>query len=65
MPIEKFELLVAASNYDIVRKTFWFINPHYRRKFGLKPRKVSTILAKIPYFRNFYTTSVWYLLKAK
>lgn len=65
MPIEKFELLVATSNYDITRKTFWFINPHYKRKFGLKPRKVNGILAKIPYFSNFYTTSVWFLLKMK
>ena len=65
MPIEKFESLVKKSNYKISRKTNWFINPHYKRKFGLKPRKVNVILAKIPYFRNFYTTSVWYLLKTK
>ena len=65
MPIEKFELLIEKSSYDIKRKTFWFINPHYRRKFGLKPRKENVILAKIPYFRNFYTTSAWYLLKLK
>ncbi|MBR5823892.1 MAG: class I SAM-dependent methyltransferase [Paludibacteraceae bacterium] len=65
MSIEKFKLLVDVSNYDIVRKTFWFINPHYKRKFGLKPRKVNVILTIIPYFRNYYTTSVWYLLKIR
>ena len=65
MPIERFELLVAASNYAIKGKIFWFINPHYKRKFGLKPRKVNAVLAKIPYFRNYYITSVWFLLKMK
>ena len=65
MEIERFEFLVGKSNFEIVAKTLWFINPHYKRKFGLKPRKINSILAKISYFRNFYTTSVWYLLKAK
>lgn len=65
MSIERFESLVGNSNFGIVTKTLWFINPHYKRKFGLKPRKVNDILVKISYFRNFYTTSVWYLLKAK
>jgi SAM-dependent methyltransferase len=65
MSIERFESLVGNSNFGIVTKTLWFINPHYKRKFELKPRKVNDILVKISYFRNFYTTSVWYLLKAK
>ena len=65
MEIEKFETLIGKSNFVIKTKESWFINPHYKRKFGLKPRKVNAILAKIPYVRNFYTTSVWYLLKTR
>ena len=63
MPVERFEKLCRECGYNIVESTFWFINPHYEQKFGLKPRKLNSLLAKIKYVRNFYTTSAFYLMR--
>ena len=51
------------TGYDIQKETLYFINPHYEVKFGLKPRKLSPILSHIPYIRNYFTTSAFFLLK--
>ncbi len=63
MPIEKFERLAKNCSLSIINRSLWFINPHYKQKFGLKPRRVWNWAAKIPYFRNFYSTSALYILK--
>ena len=65
MPVEKFERLAIDCEFKIINRSLWFINPHYRQKFGLKPRRVWNWAAKIPYFRNFYTTSALYILKCE
>ena len=61
--IERFERLVIASGYTIPLKTFYLINPIYQYKFGLKPRVQFTAISAIPYFRDFVTTCVYYLIK--
>ena len=61
--MEKFERLARETGYTIIDRTLWFINPHYKQKFGLKPRLLWRPLARIPWLRNFYTTSAFYLLK--
>ena len=63
MPVEKFEQLVRECGYIIKNRSLWFINPHYKQKFGLRPRKVWKWASHIPFFRNFYTTSALYILK--
>ena len=63
MTIEGFTRLALSTGFDIVKRTEWFINPHYQQKFGLKARRLWTFLGRIPYLRNYYTTSVWFLLK--
>ena len=65
MPVEKFEKLAIETGYDIITKQLWFINPHYEQKFHLKPRKLSQLIAHLPWIRNFFTTSAFYLLKYK
>ncbi len=60
--IEKFRKLAVATDYEVVEKRFYFINPHYEAKFGYKPRKLAAI-ANIPYVRNFFTTSCFWLIK--
>lgn len=62
-PIELFEKSVHKAGLTIKDRKLWFINPHYEIKFHLKPRKVFPPLAKIPWLRNFYTTSCFYILK--
>jgi SAM-dependent methyltransferase len=65
MTIEHFEQLCRTTGYTLIKKTLWFINPHYEQKFNLKPRRLPKLLGQIPWFRNFYTTSAFYLLKVK
>ena len=63
--VEDFEKLAAQTGYTILDRTLWFINPHYKQKFGLKPRLQWPFFRSLPYIRNFYTTSAFFLLKAK
>lgn len=63
-PIEPFERL-ATSLFVVRDRILWFINPHYKTKFGLTPRKLSPLIGNIPYVRNFFTTSCFYILEKK
>ena len=63
--IEGFERLARNTGYDITKRTLWFINPHYKQKFHLKPLVLCPVLAHLPYIRNFYTTSAFYLLRTE
>lgn len=61
--IEMFERLARQNGYSIRHRKFWFINPHYEVKFHLRPRVLSSVVAGIPYIRNFFTTSCFYMLE--
>jgi 2-polyprenyl-3-methyl-5-hydroxy-6-metoxy-1,4-benzoquinol methylase len=63
--LERFERIIKKEKYDILKKTWYFINPNYETKFGLKPRIQSPIITFIPFFRNFTITAGYYLLKKK
>lgn len=63
MTPEKFERLCSEEGFDVVRRTLWLVNPHYKAKFGLKPRVLPSLIAKIPYLRNFFTTSCFYIIR--
>jgi len=63
--LERFEKIVAKNGYVQSFKTLYFINPNYEVKFGLKPRILSGLLGKIPYFRNYLSTCGYYLIKIK
>ncbi len=58
--IERFERIVRKSGMKIYRKQFYLINPIYKYKFGLKPRKQFGIIGAIPFVRNFFTTCAYY-----
>lgn len=60
--IEMFRKLSSQANMRIVDETMFLINPHYEVKFNLHPRKLSSVVSHIPYIRNFFTTSVFYIL---
>lgn len=61
--IELFEKLAKKEHIQLVDRELYFINPHYKIKFGLKPRRLSALIGGIPYIRNFFTTSCLYILK--
>ncbi|MDD2436471.1 MAG: class I SAM-dependent methyltransferase [Massilibacteroides sp.] len=62
--IEMFEKLLKTNDYISLNRCLWFINPHYKQKFNLKPRKLSVSLSHIRYVRNFFTTSCYYITKS-
>lgn len=62
MSVESFERLAGKCSYSIIDRSLWLINPHYKVKFGLKPRRLPFFL-NIPWLRNFFCTSCFYLLK--
>ncbi len=60
--IERFERIVKKSNFKVLNKLDYLINPIYKYKFGLQPRKQWGPITKIPYFRDFVTTCVYYTI---
>jgi 2-polyprenyl-3-methyl-5-hydroxy-6-metoxy-1,4-benzoquinol methylase len=60
--IERFERILKLENYKIDKRVFWFINPNYQTKFGLKPRKQTGIISSIPWVRGFFTTAMYYVI---
>lgn len=62
-PIEKFQAALYSTGYRVVDRQLYFINPHYETKFGLKPRKLYGSLSVLPYVRNFFSTSCFYLVQ--
>ncbi|MBP7821895.1 MAG: class I SAM-dependent methyltransferase [Saprospiraceae bacterium] len=63
--LERFERIVSATDYKITKKLFYLINPIYKYKFGLTPRRQFGFISKIPWLRNFVTTCAYYLLEQK
>ena len=63
--IERFERCVKRSGMHIKYRKFYFINPNYKWKFGLKPRMLWKPLGSFSFFRNFYTTTAYYMVGAK
>lgn len=61
--IERFERIVRLTNYKVVSKIHYLINPIYEWKFNLKPRKQNNLIAKIPLLRDYVTTCVYYIIK--
>lgn len=58
----RFERIVREQGYRIVARQLWLINPIYAYKFGLKPRKQFKWLEKLGSFRDFFTTTAFYLI---
>lgn len=61
--IEQFRKFAKENGYNVFQETLYFINPHYEIKFNLKPRKLSPVIAKIPFVRNFFTTGCFFIIK--
>jgi SAM-dependent methyltransferase len=58
--IERFEKIVQASGLKVLNKEHYLINPIYKYKFGLQPRRQAGFVSAIPFLRNFVTTCVYY-----
>lgn len=60
--LERFERITKETGYQITSKQLYLINPIYKYKFKLKPRKQFKLLGAIPWLRNFWTTCGYYLI---
>lgn len=60
--LERFQRILRKEQYKIDRRCFYFINPNYEVKFKLKPRIVWGFIGAIPWFRNFFTTTGYYVV---
>lgn len=58
--IGQFERYIKNAGLKIIHKQHYLINPIYKYKFGLQPRKQLGFIGSIPYLRNFVTTCVYY-----
>ena len=65
MHIQAFQSLCDKTDFEVINRMLYFINPHYEVKFGLKPRKLWRVLAVMPYMRDFFSTSCHYLLRKR
>lgn len=61
--IERFRRILKKHNYTIIQETFYIINPNYNIKFGLRPRKQLKFISSLPFIRNLFTTSAYYLIR--
>ncbi|MBA3649862.1 MAG: class I SAM-dependent methyltransferase [Chitinophagales bacterium] len=60
--IERFEKILSILKCRIDNRTFYLINPIYKYKFGWKVSKQNSVVASIPYLRDFFTTAMYYLV---
>ena len=63
--IERFERILKKSDLKVLQKQHYLINPIYKYKFGLTPRKQWGPITMIPYVRDFVTTCVYYTVADK
>ncbi|WP_143307753.1 class I SAM-dependent methyltransferase [Chitinophaga vietnamensis] len=63
--IERFEKIVKQQQYDITQRRFYLINPIYKYKFGVSAKEQWGPIAAIPWFRDFVTTCVYYMIKPR
>lgn len=61
--IERFEKICREQGYKIPYCRHYLLNPIYEWKFGWKPRKQYGLIKAIPFFRNFLTTCVYYIIQ--
>ncbi|MCX8020028.1 MAG: class I SAM-dependent methyltransferase [Chitinophagaceae bacterium] len=61
--IERFENLCKKTQYRIVHKRFYLLNPIYEWKFGWKAKTQWKCLSAIPFIRNFFTSCVYYIIQ--
>jgi hypothetical protein len=61
--INRFERISKQTGYTIQDRRLYLINPIYRYKFKRSPRIQFGILSVIPWFRDFVSTTAYYILK--
>lgn len=61
--IRRFEKIAKETSYSVSKRILYLFNPTYRYKFNIEPKEQFKILRSIPWLRDFFTTSVYYLIQ--
>ena len=60
--VESFTRLAKGESLEIRDRLLWLINPHYKAKFHLPAVRLVKPFSSIPYLRNFFSTSCFFIL---
>ncbi len=63
--VEAFERLAKRKGLTVRDRTLYLVNPHYKVKFGLKPRQLRRPVSGIPYLRDVLCSSCFYILSRR
>ncbi|MFZ4399981.1 MAG: class I SAM-dependent methyltransferase [Bacteroidales bacterium] len=63
--INGFHREAKLNGFKISKAIYYFINPNYKFKFNLNPRKQNRLIAAIPYLRDFFTTTAYFLIETE
>lgn len=64
--IERFEkLVVNNTNLYIRDRQLYLISPHYKIKFGWRPIKLPVAISFMPFIRNVFSTTCFYIISRK
>jgi SAM-dependent methyltransferase len=62
--IEMIKNMIRSNSFDIISEFYWWANPIYEYKFGIKPKRLWRMLSVIAFVRNVYTTAHYVLFSA-
>ena len=62
--INRFLRIIRHADFQEVARRFYLFNPVYEYKFGVKPRSQNTLLAAIPWLRDWVTMGVYFVVEA-
>lgn len=63
LPTKRFETLLQTTHWQIKIRRFYFLNPIYEYKFGIKGRKQLFAIAALPVVRDVVSTGVYYIVQ--
>ena len=58
----RFEKIIKREGFSVLKKSLWLINPNFEVKFGLRPRRLPSLIGRIPFLRNFLATTGYYII---
>lgn len=61
--IERFEDMLKPAGLQVADRQLWLVNPHYKVKFGLVPRRLCAFVSDVRFLRDFLSSSCFYILR--
>lgn len=61
--LQRYKKILTKKGFKTVREQLYFINPNYEIKFNIRSRKLNKVIGRMPYFRDFVTTTIYSLIQ--